>query len=41
MIFDISRLKDCDKKDIMLQDRIIFHVISTKCLGVIIGGKLK
>ena len=36
-----SRLKDCDKKDVIIQDRIISHVTSTKFLGVIIDDKLK
>ena len=40
MIFQRSRLKDCDKKDVIIQDRIMFHVTSTKFLGVIID-KLK
>ena len=29
MIFHRSRLKDCDKKDVIIQDRIISHVTST------------
>ena len=41
MIFHRSLLKDCDKKDIIIQDRIIRHVTSTKFLGVIIDDKLK
>ena len=41
MIFHRSRLKDCDKKDVIIQDRIISHVTSTKFLGVIIDDKLK
>ena len=41
MIFHRSRLKDCDKKDAIIQDRIISHVTSTKFLGVIIDDKLK
>ena len=40
MIFHRSGLKDCDKKDVIIQDRIIFHVTSTKFLGVIIDDKL-
>ena len=35
MIFHRSRLKDCDKKDVIFQDRIISHVTSTNFLGVI------
>ena len=41
MIFHRSRLKDCDKKDVIIQDRIISHVTFTKFLGVIIDDKLK
>ena len=41
MIFHRSRLKDYDKKDVIIQDRIISHVTSTKFLGVIIDDKLK
>ena len=41
MIFHRSRLKDCDKKDVIIQDRIISHVTSTKFLGVIIDDKLQ
>ena len=41
MIFHRSRLKDCDKKEVIIQDRIIYHVTSTKFLGVIIDDKLK
>ena len=41
MIFHKSRLKDCNKRDVIIQDRIIFHVTSTKFLGVIIDDKLK
>ena len=41
MIFHRSRLEDCDKKDVIIQDRIISHVTSTKFLGVIIDDKLK
>ena len=41
MIFHRSRHKDCDKKDVIIQDRIIAHVTSTKFLGVIIDDKLK
>ena len=41
MIFHRSRLKDCDKRDVIIQDRIISHVTSTKFLGVIIDDKLK
>ena len=41
MIFHRSRLKDCDKKDVIIQDRIISHVTSTKFLEVIIDDKLK
>ena len=41
MIFHRSRLKDCDKRDFIIQDRIISHVTSTKFLGVIIDDKLK
>ena len=36
MIFHRSRLKDCDKRDV-----IISHVTSTQFLGVIIDDKLK
>ena len=41
MIFHRSRLKDCDKKDVIIPDRIISHVTSTKFLEVIIDDKLK
>ena len=41
MIFHRSRVKDCDKKNVIIQDRIISHVTSTKFLGVIIDDKLK
>ena len=41
MIFHRSRLKDCDRMDVIIQDRIISHVTSTKFLGVIIDDKLK
>ena len=41
MIFHRSRLKDCDKQDVIIQDRIISHVTSTKFLGVIMDDKLK
>ena len=41
MIFHRSRLKHCDKKDAIIQDRIISHVTSIKFLGVIIDHKLK
>ena len=41
VIFHRSRLKDCDKLDVIIQDRIISHVTSTKFLGVIIDDKLK
>ena len=41
MIFHRSRLKDCDKRDVIIQDMIICHVTSTKFLGVIIDDKLK
>ena len=41
MIFHRSRLKDCDKKDFIIQDRIISHFTSTKFLGVIIDDKLR
>ena len=41
MIFHRSRLKDCNKRDVIIQDRIISHVTSTKFLGVIIDDKLK
>ena len=40
MIFHRSWLKNCDKKDVIIQDRIIFHVTFTKFLGVIIDDKL-
>ena len=40
MICHRSRFKDCDKKDVIVQDRIISYVTSTKFLGVIID-KLK
>ena len=36
-----SRLKDCDKKDVIIQGRIISHVTSTKFLEVNIDDKLK
>ena len=36
-----SRLKDCDKRDVIIQDRIISHVTSIKCIGAIIDDKLK
>ena len=41
MIFHRSRLKNFDKKDVIIQDRIISHVTSTRFLGVIIDDKLK
>ena len=41
MIFHRSRLKDCDKRDVIIQDRIISHVTSTNFLEVIIDDKLK
>ena len=41
ILFHRYRLKDCDKKDVIIQDRIISHVTSTKFLGVIIDDKLK
>ena len=41
MIFHRSRLKDCDKRDVIIQDRINSNVTSTKFLGVIIDDKLK
>ena len=41
MIFLRSRLKDCDKKDVIIQDRIISHVTSTQFQGVIKNDKLK
>ena len=41
MIFHRSRLKDCDKRDVIIQDRIISHVTPTNFLGVIIDDKLK
>ena len=41
IIFHRSRIKDCDKKNVIIQDRIIYHVTSTKFLGVIIDDKLK
>ena len=41
IIFHRSRLKDCDKKDVIIQDRIISHVTPTTFLGVIIDDKLK
>ena len=41
IIFHRSRLKDCDKRDMFIRDRIISHVTSTKFLGLIIDDKLK
>ena len=44
MIFhrsQLKQLKDCDKQDVIIQDRIISHVTSTKFLGVILEDKLK
>ena len=41
MIFHRSRLKDCGKKDVIIQYKIISHVTSTKFLRVIIDDKLK
>ena len=41
MLFHRSRLKDCDKKDVSIQERIISHVTSTKFLGAILDDKLK
>ena len=41
MIFHRSRIKACDKRNVIIQVRIISHVISTKFLGVIIDDNLK
>ena len=41
VIFHRSRLKDCDKLDVIIQDRIISHDTSTKFLAVIIDDKFK
>ena len=41
MIFHRSLLKDCNKRDVIIQDRIISHVTSTKVLRVIIDDKFK
>ena len=41
MISHRSRPKDCDKRDFIIQDRIIYHVTSTKFLWVITDDKLK
>ena len=41
MLFHRSRLKDSDKRDVIIQDRINSCVTSTKFLGVIIDDKLK
>ena len=41
MIFHTYRLKNCDKPDVIIQDRIISHVTSTQFLDVIIDAKLK
>ena len=41
MTFHRSRLKDCDKNNVIIQDRIISHVTSKQFLGVIIDDELK
>ena len=41
MIFHRSRLKDCDKRDVIIEDRIVFQVTSTTFLVVIIDDKFK
>ena len=41
MKFHKSRFKDCDKRDVIIQDRIISPVTPTILLGVIIDDKLK
>ena len=41
IIIHRSRLKDCDKRGVIIQDRIISHVTSTLFIGVIIDDKLK
>ena len=41
MLFHRARLKINDKDDVVLQNNVIYHTTSTKCIGVIIDSKLK